>query len=179
MSLINYPGSNLGHYQAVPTDDDCGSVRHQVAAPNIYEGLSTTKDPVGPASPGEDRVLHYPDSARTGQPPILLGRARNTETLSAEYSVITRQNLDLSPAHSLEDIQEASDEDEVGGAEAPQVVESGYSMIRQEDMEGYVSEDMSAAEDDEFEEEPEERTEESVAAAEEHSRPRMATPPSH
>ena len=47
--------------------------------------------------------------------------------------------MDLSPAHSLDDIPEVSDEEEMGAARGEDV-ESGYNIIRREHMEGYVSE---------------------------------------
>lgn len=151
--------------------------------PNVYQRLPTEDSGSYDPTPNENRVLHYPDLARTGQ----LGRGRNGREFSSEYSVITHQNLDLSPAHSLDDIPEASDEEEVGGA-GVQAIESGYNIIRQEDMEGYVSEDASEVLDEEEEGRGEEevetgkRTEESVAAeidSEVYSRPRMPTPPSN
>ena len=71
------------------------------------------------------RKLQKVTGVATGQP------------LPAEYSIIMRQNLEVSPAHPLGDITEVSDEAEEDGEDA------GYSVIWQENMDGYLSEEMS------------------------------------
>ena len=77
-----------------------------------------------------------PRLPRAGKPQKVTGVATG-QPLPAEYSIIMRQNLEVSPAHPLGDITEVSDEAEDDGEDA------GYSVIRQEDMGGYLSEEMS------------------------------------
>ena len=74
--------------------------------------------------------------------------------LEPGYSVITRQNMDISPAHSLEDIPEATEEEEKEEEEEEEEVEeevgggyvAGYSIIRKEDVDAYVSDGVSEEE---------------------------------
>lgn len=94
---------------------------------------------------------HYPDFARVGQTPGLRGSGGQVQggrgNVSSQYSVITHQNLGFSSAHSLGDISEASEEEEMGGAaRVAATVESGYNVIRRENMDGYISEDQSEEE---------------------------------
>lgn len=164
-----YGTSNV--YQRLPTEDS-----------SLYEELS--------ANGRSQQHHHQPDLIQTGQSQ---GDTHSAATgmqagpllnISSKYSIIMRQDLDISPAQSLDDMQEASDEDEVqvGGAGAPVV--SGYNVIRKEYMDGYVSETASEEESREEEEEREgdmmeirnDYLGDEVNSGEEHNRPRMPTP---
>ena len=70
---------------------------------------------------------------------------------SAEYSVIRRRSSDLSPAQSLEDILEASEEEE-REAELSDVMDAGYHVIKQENMDAAYMSEAGVSEEEEEEE---------------------------
>ena len=66
---------------------------------------------------------------------------------TSQYSIIQRPpDYDISPAHSLDDIPEASAEEEqaaemaAAGLPEAEDMELGYNVIKQENMDGYISE---------------------------------------
>lgn len=124
---------------------------------NLYERLPVDRSQQQPRIP---RNLVTPSSSSTSP-----GQEQPTgEPLSSEYSVITHQNLDVNSSHSLEDILEESGEVEevVGNAG----IQAGYSVIRHEDIDAFVSEGESEGEE-QGEELKEEGTREVTVVSEE------------
>ncbi len=67
---------------------------------------------------------------------------------TSEYSIITRRDGEsISPAHSLDDIPEASEAEEQEAESG--MTESGYNVIKKENMDGYLSEAGSSEEEEE------------------------------
>lgn len=149
------------------TDEDSGDENFS----NSSSRASKLYQPLPATVPDDTREQYQPRLLRTGQIQNSNSRAGATEPLSSEYSIIMRRDLDLTPAQSLEDIPEVSEEEEEGGRDS-----AGYSMIRQEDMDTYVSEGVSE-EEEEGEQREERRDIADRSNESEQERPRMPTPP--
>lgn len=129
------------------TDEDSGEEYYSNSSSNLYQPLPATPDDTG-----EQYQLHLPRTRQTQNSSNHGARVNHTGSRppSAEYSVIMRRNLDLqlTPSQSLEDILEVSDEDEEEEEGwRNRMTAAGYSIIRHEDMDDYVSEGTSEEEE--------------------------------
>jgi hypothetical protein len=137
-------------YKSTPgggiTDEDSGdenfTTQNRVSstrAPNLYRPLHGSEPNGGSVEWGGPPENLENSSAR-------INYTGTSRPVPSQYSIIMRQDLDISPALSLEDIPEVSEEEEEE-EEEEWTIPAGYSIIRREDMGGYVSESVSEEEE--------------------------------
>lgn len=126
-------GGNNG-YRAAATDDDSQDETAPPMDNPTYGGQSNIYSvPPAPlyAAPRKPRIPRTTCSENSSNGSTDDRRERD---YTSEYTIITRHDGSISPAQSLDDIPEASVEEEQEAEMA------GYNVIRRENMDGYVSE---------------------------------------
>lgn len=113
------------------------STEQSSRASNLYQPLPGS----APSSKREGHQPHLPRTRQSGNSSAVVSYSSNSPVPSG-YSVIMRQNVDISPLQSLEDIPEVSEEEEE--RESGDEIQAGYSVIRKEDMDSYVRDDVSS-----------------------------------
>ena len=132
-------------YMSTPGEEDSGGENFSLQSTDQSSRASNLYQPLPGSAPDNGREGHQPRLPRTGNSGARVSYSSNSP-VSSGYSIIMRQNVDISPTQSLEDIPEVSEEEEeVGSGDEFQ---AGYSVIRKEDMDSYVSEDVSDEEEE-------------------------------